>query len=337
MKKFLLSLAVSVAAFTASALDTPYWFTVNVETEAQPTGAGKVYCSFESADHAKANETTTATKHFRQSISNNNWSGASQTVTLYAEGIGSYALDHYEVNGSRINTTEGDYGTQYRITMTQANNCGAGSLSEEDCIAQHNENIANVVTHIVGVFKEVEPCWFYVSAQANQVEGGTVSVSFDSENAAAAEVNSTATAHFNKSIDPGDYSAVTKNLYIHVAADQGYALSELTVNGAPMQVNDNGDVIYFARMLAANKCGDGKLTEDECLAQHDSSNLPAPVAVAAKFEKITAVTDLNTGAAVKSVKYVNAQGVQSNVPFEGINIVVKTMEDGTQKTTKVIF
>lgn len=112
--------------------------------------------------------------------------------------------------------------------------------------------------------------------EVGQVEGGTASV------------------HFNKSVAPGDYSAVTKNLYIHVVPSEGYALNVLTINGAPMQVNENGDVIYFARMTAANKCGDGALTEEECLAQHnvEGTTTAIPVNVAVKFDKITAITDV---------------------------------------------
>ena len=49
------------------------------------------------------------------------------------------------------------------------------------------------------------------------------------------------------------------------------------------------------------------------------------------------ISDVNADAAVKSVKYVNAQGIVADTPFLGINMVVTTYEDGTTKTKKQIF
>lgn len=50
----------------------------------------------------------------------------------------------------------------------------------------------------------------------------------------------------------------------------------------------------------------------------------------------TAVNDLNSAKAVSSVKYVNVAGAESNVPFDGVNIMVTTYADGTTQTAKVI-
>ena len=49
----------------------------------------------------------------------------------------------------------------------------------------------------------------------------------------------------------------------------------------------------------------------------------------------TAVADLNA-ADVESVTYVNVAGIKSNKPFDGVNLVVKKMSDGTVNVTKVI-
>ncbi len=49
-----------------------------------------------------------------------------------------------------------------------------------------------------------------------------------------------------------------------------------------------------------------------------------------------AVDKIDTDAAVKSVKYVNTMGQVSNVPFEGVNIIVTEMTDGTIRTTKAL-
>jgi hypothetical protein len=49
----------------------------------------------------------------------------------------------------------------------------------------------------------------------------------------------------------------------------------------------------------------------------------------------TGVNDIN-GKAVANVKYVNMAGVESDKPFDGVNIVVTRMSDGTVKTIKVV-
>ncbi len=59
-------------------------------------------------------------------------------------------------------------------------------------------------------------------------------------------------------------------------------------------------------------------------------------------EKIVPWTDITTGvneinAAVEASKtYYNAQGLRSDKPFDGVNIVVTTYSDGSTKTTKVV-
>ena len=50
----------------------------------------------------------------------------------------------------------------------------------------------------------------------------------------------------------------------------------------------------------------------------------------------TAINGIFLEEGVKSVRYYNAAGVESNVPFQGINIVVKEMNDGSRVTTKMV-
>ena len=50
---------------------------------------------------------------------------------------------------------------------------------------------------------------------------------------------------------------------------------------------------------------------------------------------ITGVNDINAKA-VAGVKYYNLAGVESNVPFDGVNVVVTTYTDGTKAASKVI-
>ena len=50
----------------------------------------------------------------------------------------------------------------------------------------------------------------------------------------------------------------------------------------------------------------------------------------------TAIDDILAEQGVKSVRYFNAAGLESNVPFPGVNIIVKEMNDGSKVTTKAI-
>lgn len=52
---------------------------------------------------------------------------------------------------------------------------------------------------------------------------------------------------------------------------------------------------------------------------------------------VTSVKGVTTIATVKSVKFYNLQGVESDVPFDGINIVVEQLNDGTTRSSKMLF
>ena len=50
----------------------------------------------------------------------------------------------------------------------------------------------------------------------------------------------------------------------------------------------------------------------------------------------TAINTINVNGEVKSVKYVNVAGMVSDVPFQGVNIVVTEYTDGSRTTTKML-
>ena len=50
----------------------------------------------------------------------------------------------------------------------------------------------------------------------------------------------------------------------------------------------------------------------------------------------TIINSITGAKEVKGVRYYNAMGVESNVPFKGVNIVVTTYSDGTRTTTKIL-
>ena len=51
----------------------------------------------------------------------------------------------------------------------------------------------------------------------------------------------------------------------------------------------------------------------------------------------TAIDGIIVEEGVKSVRYYNVAGAESTVPFNGVNIIVKEMNDGTRVTTKAII
>ena len=53
-------------------------------------------------------------------------------------------------------------------------------------------------------------------------------------------------------------------------------------------------------------------------------------------EAVTAIDGVVNGEVV-SIQYISVDGQISNEPFNGINLVKKTFEDGSVETTKVVF
>lgn len=51
----------------------------------------------------------------------------------------------------------------------------------------------------------------------------------------------------------------------------------------------------------------------------------------------TAITDVNGSNEVKAIRYYNLQGIESKTAFDGINIVVKEMTDGSKVVTKKVI
>ena len=50
----------------------------------------------------------------------------------------------------------------------------------------------------------------------------------------------------------------------------------------------------------------------------------------------TAVSEIGYNSMIESVTYVNALGMQSDKPFDGMNIVITRYSNGTVSTTKVV-
>ena len=102
----------------------------------------------------------------------------------------------------------------------------------------------------------------------------------------------------------------------------GYALK----NGLNQAPSDNDHFDYFPVTITATA------VESDPTAAAPAS---ASVRVWVKSSTRTAVNEVKT-VGVESVKYVNAQGMVSSTPFDGVNIEVTRLSDGTTKTVKVI-
>ena len=101
----------------------------------------------------------------------------------------------------------------------------------------------------------------------------------------------------------------------------GYAIR----NGINQAPSDNDHFDYFPVTITATVASDNAAT----------APASASVQMWVKSSTRTAITDVKAGG-VESVKYVNAQGVVSSTPFDGVNIKVTRMSDGTTNTVKVI-
>ena len=124
-------------------------------------------------------------------------------------------------------------------------------------------------------------------------------------------------------------------------ANQAGIVGYFTVN---CLYNKDGDVIenladktmYSFRGVLNKYPGGSNLAKDE-----DAPTGPDATKVVMPFDLndqsvITAISDVMGSKAVSSVKYYNIMGVESNKPFDGVNIVVTRYSDGTISTTKVL-
>ena len=86
---------------------------------------------------------------------------------------------------------------------------------------------------------------------------------------------------------------------------------------------DIQDVTYYATLYVMDNASE-KFYVKKINKTKSGQNIP------------TAITTVNGGAQVESVRYYNVAGIESEKPFAGMNIVVTRDSDGTTTTTKVV-
>lgn len=93
-----------------------------------------------------------------------------------------------------------------------------------------------------------------------------------------------------------------------------------------------------AYLLGYDKDADSRLTDFDYGTGYASGKDGDAPGYVFQFEDetTTAIDNVTTGKAVKSVRYYNTLGVESETPFEGVNIIVTTYSDGSSSASKVI-
>ena len=108
------------------------------------------------------------------------------------------------------------------------------------------------------------------------------------------------------------------------STQQGENTKPVTAFAAP---SENPDITYYVRFYYKKEVVNRGVDDDEYYIAEDQ---PANVQV------VTHVNEMGIGRVPVSTTYVNAVGMQSDKPFEGVNIIVTRYSDGTTSTVKVM-
>ena len=183
--------------------------------------------------------------------------------------------------------------------------------------------------------------WFNVNVDIKATGAGKVYGSLISDSTALQEQTTRVNYHEKCGVNNEDYSNLSFNVYLYTEPEAGWHFKSFNLNNSGgLSGGYSKDSGYYVSVPfnESNKCGPDSLSEEECRAQHpDSINTRTDAVITAVFEKDeSAVTDVKA-TEVKSVKYVDLQGRESAKPFEGVNIVVETLADGTRRARKQKF
>ena len=184
--------------------------------------------------------------------------------------------------------------------------------------------------------------WFNVNVDIKATGAGKVYGSLTADTTARQEQTTHINYHTLVGINDENYSNLSFYVFLYTEAEAGWHLKGFLLNGSEDCKSGTdkwlGDWVSVP-FSESNKCGPDSLTDEQCRAQHpDSINTRTDAVITAVFEQDvpTAVTDVKA-TEVKSVKYVDLQGKESAKPFEGVNIVVETLADGTRRARKQKF
>ncbi len=130
--------------------------------------------------------------------------------------------------------------------------------------------------------------------------------------------------------------------------------NRLTASGEPIQYgrpdnlnSERENYAFFFHAVIARKPGIGiarMLKANPPAPQGDADDTPSmsedyelyPLDFSSDDSNVTSVREVNCSKVIESVRYYNIMGMESEQPFEGINIVVTRFSDGSTSTFKVL-
>ena len=116
-----------------------------------------------------------------------------------------------------------------------------------------------------------------------------------------------------------------------LAAEQPYFDMANTTIAQTLQVGNVYDLDVIVKRKVTRQ-GAPRLMEES-----DVSNIwEVAVVKVTETDVTTPISTVDAGREVARVRYYNLMGVESDRPFQGVNIIVKEYTDGTRSTTKVI-
>ena len=166
-------------------------------------------------------------------------------------------------------------------------------------------------------------------------------------------ITTDATASIYCDDDEGDLCLfIPKKTSYTIAVEEGNVINRVefirwTHNYTNRTSVDVGDYVDISDEVAAkynfagnniNKCGLWTGSAQQITVTNtNASNALCYDAIVVYYEPSgkTAINGINADN-VKATRYYNLQGVESAVPFQGVNIVVKEMTDGSKVATKVV-
>ncbi len=114
---------------------------------------------------------------------------------------------------------------------------------------------------------------------------------------------------------------------VTATAKQGYVVTGIEVKAGEIVITPS-DEPYEGEFSAPRAEGSNEMTKTYTMPAED-------VAITVTFETATGIDSISMEN-VKAVRYYNAAGVESATPFQGVNIVVREMTDGSKSVVKVV-
>lgn len=117
---------------------------------------------------------------------------------------------------------------------------------------------------------------------------------------------------------------------VTATAAQGYMVTNIEVKAGEIVITPTTDDPYNGEFSAP------ALKAEGAREMSQTFEMPADdVAITVTFDTRTGIENINMDN-VKAVRFFNAAGVESATPFQGVNIVVREMNDGSKVVTKMV-